>query len=138
MARYALKLPETLKNDAKKFAAIQGVSLNQFIMWSVAEKVGALQQALNDPEFPNIMYVRGASGIPTAVIRSTRIRVATIMIAASLWNHTTDQIAADYELPVSHVKEALKFYAKHKLEIDSNLNIEERLEKIDVDTPIAS
>ena len=39
MARYTLNLPVQLKQDAETWAAQQGVSLNQFILWAVAEKV---------------------------------------------------------------------------------------------------
>ena len=40
MARYSLNLPADLKSEAEKWAAEQGVSLNQFILWAVAERVG--------------------------------------------------------------------------------------------------
>ncbi len=43
MARYALNLPINLKQEAVKIAKQQGISLNQFILWSVSEKVGALK-----------------------------------------------------------------------------------------------
>lgn len=56
MTRYALNLPNELKRDAERLAKKQGVSLNQFILWSVAEKVGGLLQGLDDPNFPNITY----------------------------------------------------------------------------------
>ena len=49
MARYPLNLPARLKHEAERWAANQGVSLNQFILWAVAEKVGALNQELDDP-----------------------------------------------------------------------------------------
>ena len=55
---------------------------NWFQMWAVAEKVGALHQDLNDPDFPQITYRRGAAGVPTPVLRGTGIRVQTIMVAA--------------------------------------------------------
>ena len=45
MARYTLNLPVQLKQDAETWAAQQGVSLNQFILWAVAEKVGASEPA---------------------------------------------------------------------------------------------
>ena len=45
MARYALSLPTQLKHEAEQWAAKQGVSLNQFILWAVAEKVGAIAAA---------------------------------------------------------------------------------------------
>jgi predicted HicB family RNase H-like nuclease len=48
MSRYALNLPVQLKQEAEQWAAKQGVSLNQFILWAVAEKVGALKQQLDD------------------------------------------------------------------------------------------
>ena len=56
MARYPLNLPVALKKEAEQWADSQGVSLNQFIMWAVAEKVGALRQGLDDPNFPQITY----------------------------------------------------------------------------------
>ena len=40
MARYALNLPAQLKHEAEAWATTQGISLNQFILWAVAEKVG--------------------------------------------------------------------------------------------------
>jgi len=57
MARYSLNLPSRLKQETEKWAADQGISLNQFILWSVAEKVGALQQNLDDPDFPRTPIV---------------------------------------------------------------------------------
>ena len=40
MARYPLNLPVRLKQDAERWAREQGTSLNQFIVWAVAEKLG--------------------------------------------------------------------------------------------------
>jgi predicted HicB family RNase H-like nuclease len=40
--RYSLNLPIDLKQDAEEAAQRQGVSLNQLILWSLAEKVTAL------------------------------------------------------------------------------------------------
>jgi len=45
MTQYALNLPSQLKSHAEQLATLQGISLNQFILWSVAEKVGALQSS---------------------------------------------------------------------------------------------
>jgi hypothetical protein len=39
---HSLKLPNSVKNAAAELAKIDGVSLNQFIVAAVAEKVGAL------------------------------------------------------------------------------------------------
>ncbi len=44
-AAYALKLPHSIKNAAQRLAAVDGVSLNQFIAVAVAEKIGALESA---------------------------------------------------------------------------------------------
>ncbi len=77
---------------------------------------------LDDPDFPNITYRRGASGILSPVLRGTGIRVQTIILASQ--NNTPADIASDYDLPVSHVQEALSFYNAHRAEIDSHIQAE--------------
>jgi uncharacterized protein (DUF433 family) len=121
MARYTLNLPVQLKQDAETWAAQQGVSLNQFILWAVAEKVGTLSQRLDDPAFPHITYRRSASGRPTAVVRGTGLRVQTLVVAARIWGLTSAQLAAEYELPGTQIEEALAFAAAHQDEIDAAL-----------------
>ena len=129
MTRYALNLPNELKRDAERLAKKQGVSLNQFILWSVAAKVGGLLQGLDDPNFPNVTYRRGASGTLSSVLRGTRIRVQTIVIAAQ--NNTPAEIAEDYDLPQTQVQEALGFYEVHRAEIDAHIQAEAALEPKD-------
>jgi uncharacterized protein (DUF433 family) len=129
MTRYALNLPNELKRDAERLAKQQGVSLNQFILWSVAEKVGELLQGLDDPKFPNIAYRRGASGSLSPVLRGTGIRVQTIALASS--DHTPAEIAEDYDLPHAQVQEALGFYEAHRVEIDAHIQAEAALEPKD-------
>lgn len=126
MTRYALNLPNKLKQDAERLAKKQGVSLNQFILWSVAEKVGGLMQGLDDPDFPNITYRRGASGSPSPVLRGTGIRVQTIVIASQ--NMNPAEIARDYDLSEAQVNEALNFYEAHRAEIDASIQAEAALE----------
>ena len=128
MARYPLNLPVRLKQEAERWAASQGISLNQFIMWSVAEKVGALRQDLDDPDFHQITYRRGAAGVPTAVLRGTRIRVQTVVVAARLWGFTVEEIATQYDLTASQVEEALAFYKAHRTELDAAMEAEQTLE----------
>jgi uncharacterized protein (DUF433 family) len=123
-----LNLPAQLKQEAEKWAAKQGVSLNQFIQWAVAEKVGALSQQLDDPQFPHITYRRGASGIPQPVIRETGVRVQTVVIALQTWQMTPAQVAAEYGLKPAQVEEALAFYAAHRQEIDLSIDAEAALE----------
>lgn len=127
MTRYALNLPGELKRDAEQLAAHQGVSLNQFILWSVAEKVGSLKQRMDDPQFPGIAYRCGTSGIPTPVLRGTGLRVQTLVTDVRHQGMTPAQAAADYELSEARVVEALAFYDAHRSEIDANIAAESAL-----------
>lgn len=127
MARYSLNLPAQLKRSAEEWASRQGVSLNQFILWAVSEKVGALGQQMDDPEYPQITYRRGASGIPTPVLRGTGIRVQTIVIASQNWQMSPEELADNYELSLDQIKEALAFFEAHREEIEGHIAHEERL-----------
>jgi len=128
MARYSLNLPTLLKQEAEVWATNQGISLNQFILWAVAEKVGALNQRLDDPAFPNITYRRGASGEPMAVLRGTGLRVQTVVVAAQAWGLSSSQIATEFELSEPQVHEALAFYDAHRHAIDATIATEHTLE----------
>jgi len=128
LARYALNLPEQLKQQAETWARQQGISLNQFILWATAEKVGALNQQLDDPRFPQITYRRGASGTVSPVLRGTGIRVQTIVVANEHWEQPSAEIAAAYDISDRQVSEALAFYAAHRNEIDQAITAEARLE----------
>ncbi len=128
MSRYPLNLPQDLKREAEEYAQQQGVSLNQFILWSVAEKVGQLRQALDDPNFSEITYRRGASGVPMPVVRGTRIRVQTLAIASHHWKMSVAEIADDYGLDERTVQSALDFYTAHRAEIDANIAAEQALQ----------
>lgn len=126
--RYAVNFPVELKKEAEALAKQQGVSLNQFILWSVAEKVSALKSGLDDPDFPGITYRRGASGIPVPVLRGTGIRVQTIVVSNREWNEMPEEIAAQYDLSESLVKEALRFYQAHQVEVDLLIQSDSLLE----------
>ena len=128
MARYPLNLPAQLKREAEEWAARQGISLNQFIMWAVAEKIGALSQAIDDLAFPHITYRRGAHGWPTPVVRGTGVRVQTIVVAAHRWGWTEDRIAEEFGLTKAQVEQALAFYQAHRAEIDAAIRAEEAAE----------
>jgi uncharacterized protein (DUF433 family) len=127
MARYSLHLPPTLKEEAERLASRQGVSLNQFILWSVAEKVGELRQSLDDPEFPEITYRRGASGQPIPVVRGTGIRVQTIVVAAQYWGMSAAELVREYGLSEAQVRQCLAFYEAHRRELDAGIRVEEEL-----------
>ena len=132
MARYPLNLPAKLKLEAEQWASNQGVSLNQFILWSVAEKVGSLKQSLDDPTFPRVTYRRGAAGQPAPVLRGTGIRIQTVVVTARQWEMTPDRIASEYGLTEAQVKEALAFYEARRSEIDADLAIEQTMENAPV------
>lgn len=131
MTRYALNLPIDLKQEAEQIAKRQGVSLNQFIMWSVSEKVATMrQQQLDDPKFPGITYVRGsASDHALPMIRGTRIRVQTVAVAVNKLKEKPEEFAEDYGIGITQVSEALGFYDAHKKEIEENIKYEEELER---------
>jgi uncharacterized protein (DUF433 family) len=128
MSRYALSLPVQLKKEAEEWAEKQGISLNQFILWSVAEKLGALRSDVDDPDFPRITYRRGASRRPVPVLGGTGIRVQAIVTAAKEWNLSPAEIAEQYGISESQVCEAQAFYAAHREEIDADIRSESALE----------
>jgi len=132
MARYPLNLPSQLKQDAETLADSQDISLNQFVLWAVAEKVGDLRSQMSDPAFPRITYRRGASGLPRPVLRGANLRVQTVVIASTRWGLSPAQIAEEYGLSQSQVEEALRFYEAHRVEIDAVIAAEEALEPADV------
>lgn len=111
--RYAVILPVELKKDTEVPAKMQGVSLNQFILWSVGEKVSALKAGMPDPNFPGITHRRGVSSIPVPVLRGTGIRVQIIVIARRDWNESQADYANQYSLPSGQIKEALSFFQAH-------------------------
>lgn len=127
MARYSLKLPLNLKKEAEAWSEKQNMSLNQFIVEAVAEKVGTLKQSLDDPNFPKITYRRDAAGIPNPLIRGTGLRVQTIVIAAQQWGMDADQIAEEYDLDFVSINQALDFYQAHRAEIDRAISADKDL-----------
>ena len=131
MARYPLNLPVDLKRDAERCASEQGVSLNQFILWAVAEKVGGLTQQLDDPAFPHVTYRRGAAGEPVAMLRGTGLRVQSVVVAVRHWGLTPQRIAEEYDVQEERVREALAFYEAHRREIDASLAMDSALESAD-------
>jgi len=128
MTRYALNLPLDLKREAEEVAKKQGISLNQFIMWSVSEKVATMRSQLDDPRFPLIAYRRGGSGSARPVIRGTAIHVQMIVLCAQ-FGDSPEEIAANYDLDIKQVREAQAFYDAHKAEIDADIQVERDLEE---------
>ena len=126
--RYPLNLPVELKQAAARLAKQQGISLNQFFLWSISEKVTALKSSLDDPDYPLITYQRGASGIPTPVLRGTGIRVETVVVAHQHWKQSAAEIAEQYDITVDMVDAALTYYQAHLEEIETLIHIEQDIE----------
>jgi uncharacterized protein (DUF433 family) len=126
--RYSLNLPVDLKREAEQVAEQQGISLNQMILWSLTEKVTSLKGKLNDPNFPSIVYKLDTENQLVPIIRSKGIRVQTIAIAFHRWDESVADIAKEYDLNQTVVKEALSFYLSHKSAVDSLINENNTLE----------
>ena len=126
--RYPLNLPAELKQAAARLARQQGISLNQFFLWSISEKVTELKSSVDDPDHPLITYRRGGSGIPTPVIRGTGIRVETIVVANEHWGQSAAELAGEYDIPVEAVQAALAYRQAHPEEIETLIRIEQEIE----------
>jgi uncharacterized protein (DUF433 family) len=103
--------------------------LSQFVL---SLNSNTLKQRNDDPAFPEITYVRGASGELVPVLRGTRLRVQTVVIAAQKWGFSPNQIAAEYDLSEAQVKDVLAFYAIHHQEIDASMAAEQIIEAANV------
>jgi len=110
MVRIELELPEYLRQSAEEQAAQQDLTLEQFIQRAIAEKVSSLDRPLDDPQYPQITYRWGASGVPTPIVKGTGIRVQTIGVAHTHWDMSAQKIADDYSLQLEQVEEALAFF----------------------------
>jgi len=84
----------------------------------------------DDRAFPEITYVRGASGQLVPVWRGTRLRVQTVVTAAQKWGFSPNQIAAEYDLSEAQVNYVLAFYAAHSQEIDASIDAEKIIESV--------
>ena len=105
-----------------------GASLNQFVVLAVAQKVGELNQCLDDSRFPQVTYRLGASSWPTPVVRGTGIRVQTLAMAAQHWGMSVAEMSEEYSLTTSQVRDALAFCEAHRDEIDAAVAVEQELE----------
>jgi hypothetical protein len=59
MSNYALRLPESLKQAAKRIAAADDTTMNQFFVVAIAEKISAMETA-------HFFEKRAAQGNPEA------------------------------------------------------------------------
>ena len=89
--------------------------------------MGALNQSLDDPDFPQITYRRGTSGIPVPILRGTGIRVQAVAIAHEQWGMTAQDIAAEYGISEKQIEAAIAFFEVHRTEIETHIEFEARL-----------
>ncbi|MFQ4141202.1 DUF433 domain-containing protein [Chlorogloeopsis sp. ULAP02] len=132
MTSFPVNLPTQLQQEAQRWATNQGISLEQFIIWAIAEKVGTLSQTVDDPQFPGITYRCGASGTRVPILLGTGLRVQSVAIASQQWGLSISQIAAEYNLSEAQVNEALAFYTAHRQEIDRAIAAEQAFESYNV------
>lgn len=86
----------------------------------------------DDRAFPEITYVRGASGELVPVLRGTRLRVQTVVVAALKWGFSPNQIATEYDVIEAQVNDVFAFYAVHSQEIDTSIAAERIIEAANV------
>ena len=86
-----------------------------------------MKQNLDDPKFPRITYRHGAAGIPAPTIQGTGIRVQTVVIAKKIWKLTVEEIASEYDISKTSIRQALDFYQSHREEIDRAITVESEL-----------
>lgn len=128
--RYSLNLPVDLKQDAEQMAERQGVSLNQLILWSLAEKVTELKSKIDDPNFPDITYKLDSDNQLVPYIKGKGIRVQTLVIAFAEWKELAAELSRQYDLPQKMVKQALSFYEAHKKVVDALIDSNSEAEPI--------
>jgi uncharacterized protein (DUF433 family) len=129
MTAHALNLPNQLQQEVEQLAQSQGISLDQFILWAVTEKVSSLKAS-----FPQIAYRQGVSGQLIPIIKGTGIRVQTIAISTQKWGMSPSQIAYEYDLTEAQVNEAIAFYTANKGQIDAAIAGEQLLEAANGET----
>jgi hypothetical protein len=82
MSSYALRLPESLKQAAKRIAAADDTTMNQFFVVAIAEKISAMETA---KFFEN----RAALSNPAAV-QAAWDKVGTkAAVAGDIWSQTS-------------------------------------------------
>ncbi|MDZ8186225.1 MAG: DUF433 domain-containing protein [Nostoc sp. ChiSLP02] len=128
MTSDSFNLPPLLREEAQRCAASLGVSLEEFIVSAVAEKIGIFSEHPDSSLFSEVTYRRGASGLTVPILQGTGLRVQTLAIASQKWGLSPQEIAAEYDLSEAQVEAALAFYDAHQQEIDEAIASEVVLE----------
>lgn len=58
MSAYSLNLPSELREAATKVASWEGISLEQFILRAIADKLAVGEEPFANRNYPEIAYVR--------------------------------------------------------------------------------
>ena len=111
MTQYSLKLPPKLQQEAEKYATDQGITLDNLIIWAIAEKIGSLKQSLDNNNFQE--------GEMIPKLRGTNIQVKTLVVAVKNWQLTPQQVADEYGISEEKVNNVMAFYEQHRQEIDT-------------------
>ncbi|MDJ0662104.1 MAG: DUF433 domain-containing protein [Crocosphaera sp.] len=130
MTQYYLKLPPKLQQEAEKYAIDQGITLDNLIIWAIAEKIGSLKQNLDDNNFLDIVYSRNQEGEMIPKLRGTNIQVKTLVVAVKNWQLTPQQVADEYGITEEKVNNVMAFYEQHRQEIDTAIATDKVLESI--------
>ncbi len=123
MTAYNVNLPGQLGQEVERLALSQGLTIDQFILWALMEKVSGLKTS-----FPEIGYRRAGDGQLVPVVKGKGIRVQTLAIARFGWGMNPSQIADEYNLTEAQVSDALSFYEVNKEWIDIGISSESSLE----------
>ncbi len=78
MSHYALRLPESLKEAARRLAAQDGSTMNQLFVTAIAEKVSALETAA--------FFERRAAAADPARAQQAWDRVGNAPLAEDRWS----------------------------------------------------
>ncbi|PSN11181.1 hypothetical protein C7293_25270 [filamentous cyanobacterium CCT1] len=71
-----------------------------------------------DPAFPDIAFRSDAENSWVPVVHGTSIHVKTVVMAATEWEWSREQIAEEYGLSNAQVDAALVFYNTHHTEVN--------------------
>lgn len=130
MTQYFLKLPPKLQQEAEKYAADQGITLENLIIWAIAEKIGILKQKVDNNLFEDIIYCQSIEGQMIPKLRGTNIQVKTLVIALKNWQLTPQQVADEYGISEEQVNNVMAFYEQHRQEIDAAIATDKVFESI--------
>ncbi|PSR19340.1 hypothetical protein C8255_02620 [filamentous cyanobacterium CCP3] len=103
----------------------QALQLSVEARWQLVNTVlASLQQDTHcalmepDPAFPDIAFRSDAENSWVPVVHGTSIHVKTVVMAATEWEWSREQIAEEYGLSSAQVDAALVFYNTHRDEVN--------------------